>query len=275
MAVGAAQTFFKILFEIAKIFSNFIVPLHSEMVNDKRHIISKLQKDILQWEGFVPGQATDAERFGLGMIENAFPNGVFPTGTIHEFLTPTPETAAASGGFIGGLLGRLMHNEGICVWTAVSRKVFPPALKRFGVDPGRVIFIDVKNEQDALWVTEEALKCEGLSAVVAELQELSFAQSRRLQLAVEKSRVTGFILRSDLKKLCTTTCVARWQIEPIPSKTEEGMPGVGFPRWQVELLKVRNGKPGMFRLGWSPGGFVPIDEPVSEMPAPVSIRKIV
>jgi len=243
------------------------------MLGDKKHIISKLQKDILQWQGFKPGQATDAQRFGLGALEAAFPNGVFPTGAIHEFLTPTNETAAASGGFMSGLLGLLMHHEGICVWIGISRRVFPPALKAFGVEPDRVIFIDVKNEQEALWVTEEALKCEGLSAVVAELRELSFAQSRRLQLAVEKSRVTGFILRTDLQKLCTTTCVARWQIEPIPSYAETGMPGVGFPHWQVELLKVRNGNPGVFQFGWSPDGFVPVGTEISDMPVLVPTRK--
>ena len=37
-----------------------------------------------------------------------------------------------------------------------------------------------------LWVIEEALKCEGLAAVIGEIKELSFTQSRRLQLAVEK-----------------------------------------------------------------------------------------
>src|SRR6185312_10560043 len=121
------------------------------MLGDKKHIISKLQKDILQWQGFKPGQATDAQRFGLGALEAAFPNGVFPTGAIHEFLTPTNETAAASGGFMSGLLGLLMHHEGICVWIGISRRVFPPALKAFGVEPDRIIFIDVKNEQEALW----------------------------------------------------------------------------------------------------------------------------
>jgi protein ImuA len=29
------------------------------------------------------------------------------------------------------------------------------------------------------------------------------------------------------------------------------MPGLGFPRWQVELLKVRNGNPGSFILEWA------------------------
>ena len=29
------------------------------------------------------------------------------------------------------------------------------------------------------------------------------------------------------------------------------MPGVGFPRWQVDLLKVRNGNPGSWTVEWS------------------------
>jgi protein ImuA len=33
------------------------------------------------------------------------------------------------------------------------------------------------------------------------------------------------------------------------------MPGLGFPRWQVELLKVRNGNPGTFVLEWAGEGF--------------------
>lgn len=41
-------------------------------------------------------------------------------------------------------------------------------------------------------VMEEALKCGGLAAVVGEVQDISFTASRRLQLAVEQSGVTGF-----------------------------------------------------------------------------------
>ena len=109
-----------------------------------------------------------------------------------------------------------------------------------------------------------ALKCGGVAAVIAELREITFAQSRRLQLAVEESKVTGFILRNDLQKLSTTTCVARWQVTPIPSVLEEGMPGVGHPRWQVDLLRVRNGSPGSWQLEWSPGGFLPVEETVAK-----------
>ena len=98
------------------------------------------------------------------------------------------------------------------------------------------------------------MKCNGLAAVVCELQELSFTSSRRFQLAVEESAVTGFILRVNPRKLSTTACVTRWQISSLPSEATE-LPGVGFPNWNVELLKVRNGKPDSWQVEWAAGKF--------------------
>jgi protein ImuA len=230
------------------------------MSENKEAIISQLKKDILLWQGFKPPTACRKEHIGLGHIEDAFPNAVFPKGALHEFLTEAPEHAAASAGFISGLLHALMQEGGACLWISVSRTIFPPSLKAFGVEPDRIIFIDLRQEKDVLWAMEEALKCEGLSAVVAEVSDINLTASRRLQLAVEKSKVTGFILRTDPRKLSTTACVARWRITPLPSVLEAGMPGVGFPRWTVELLKVRNGNPGTWQMEWAAGSFRTVKE---------------
>ena len=108
----------------------------------------------------------------------------------------------------------------------------------------------MQREKDVLWVTEEALKCSGIAAVICETRQLSFMDSRRLQLATEQSHVTGFILRKDAKVVNTTACAARWTVKPMRSKLRPGMPGVGFPRWQVDLLKVKNGQPGSWTLEW-------------------------
>ncbi len=197
---------------------------------------------------------------GLGPVESAFPFGVFPTGAIHEFLSTQPEHQSACSGFITALLKVLMQHGGACLWISTSRTLFPPALKSFGIEPDQIIFIDLKREKEVLWVTEEALKCNGLSAVVAEIGEVSLTTSRRLQLASEQSGVTGFVLRNDLRKLNTTSCIARWKITSIPGSSEDGMPGVGFPRWNIELLKVRNGNPGAWKMEWSADHFIAIEE---------------
>src|SRR5689334_7885982 len=99
-----------------------------EQVNSKQEIIRKLQKEILLLQGFKPVSEETARFAGLGVIEAAFPNAVFPTGTLHEFLTTVPEHAAACGGFITGLLSVLMIRGGACLWISRSRKLFPAAL---------------------------------------------------------------------------------------------------------------------------------------------------
>lgn len=230
----------------------------------KKEIVQKLQQDILLWQGFKPRSTGQAERIGLGEIEESFPGGVFPKKAIHEFITISPEHLAASDGFIAGLLSILMKGGAACVWVSTSRNLFPASLSLFNVEPDRIIFMDVQTEREVLWITEEALKCEGLAAVVSEVNDLSLIESRRLQLAVENSGVTGFILRKDGNKSASTVATARWKISPLPSAAEEGMPGLGFPRWQVELLKVRNGNPGTFILEWAGDRF----EEVRKVEAP-------
>lgn len=228
------------------------------MSTAKQDIIQELRRDLMLLQGFKPPTAETIDP-GLGPVTAAFPHGVFPTGAIHEFLSTGAENAAASGGFAAGLAASLMARGGACVWMSCGRKVFPPALKAFGIEPDQLIFVDLKKEKQALWAMEEALKCEGLAAVVGELREISFTASRRLQLAVEHSRVTGLLLRQDPRQLNPIACVARWRITPLPSEPGANMPGLGFPRWNVELSKVRNGRPGIWQMEWSAGRFHPLE----------------
>lgn len=226
----------------------------------KKELIERLQKDILQWEGYRPPSASTRQMMGLGQIEAAFPNGVFPIGAVHELVCNSSEQAAASGGLVTGILSLLLREGGICVWIGRARRLFAPALANFGVAPHKVIFISLLKDKDTLWVMEEALKCPGLTAVVCELRDMDFKQSQRFQRAVEQSRVTGFVLRNAADKPGSTACAARWRITSLPSTALGGLPGLGFLRWQVDLLKVRNGQTGSWTLEWQDKRFVPIQE---------------
>lgn len=223
-------------------------------------IITELQTDILRLEGYKSHRNSELD-LGLGALSEAFPNSIFPLGAVHEFLSAKTEDASATCGFISGLLSSLMGVSGTTLWISSFRTIFPPALKSFGVHPDRVIFIDLKKEKDILWAMEEALKCGALTAVIGELREIDFTASRRLQLAVEQSQVTGFILRHHARIVNTTACISRWRISPLPSipvgNSMDALPGIGFPQWRVELLKIRNGKTGMWNISWMNGRFVP------------------
>lgn len=235
------------------------------MLSERANIISQLQKDILLLQGYKPGNNTAVD-VGLGPIKDVFPNGSFPLGAVHEFLSAGAEAAAATSGFIAGLLAGLMGSCGTTLWISSARTLFPPALRNFGIQPDRFIFIDLQKEKHTIWAMEEALKCGALTAVVGEMQEISFTASRRLQLAVEESQVTGFILRNNPRKLNTTACVSRWKITPLPSESVDDLPGIGFPQWKIELLRIRNGRPGIWEIKWEDGRFQPVYKSTSILP---------
>ncbi len=238
----------------------------------KNGMFNRLQEDILALQGFRAPAGARKIDFGLGDMDASFPNHTFPTGAVHEFISSDPESAAATTGFMAALLGKLMGEYGICLWIGIRPMVFAAALKAFGVEPHRVIFIDLSKEKDVVWAVEEALKCESLAAVIGELREITFTESRRLQLAVEHSRVTGFLHRCNPRAVNTLACVSRWQITPMASQLEEGMPGVGHPCWRVQLQKIRNGEPGKWEMQWVSGRFECLRKEVTETP-PVYLRQ--
>lgn len=226
-----------------------------KMIDSKADIIARLKREILPLQGIRTASKNCALDAGIGAIKNAFPNKSFPLGAIHEFIVAGEPDGAATCGFIAGIISSLMQVNEALIWISSSRTVFPPALKSFGISPDKIIFIDLQKEREVLWVLEEALKCVGLSAVLCEMPELNFNASRRLQLAVEQSGVTGFIIRRNPRSVNITACVTRWQVSSVQSESANDLPGVGFPRWNVELLKVRNGTPGKWQIEFAAGQF--------------------
>ncbi len=203
-------------------------------------------------QGFKPASAGTGNLVFKGAIRSAFPTNDLPTGALHELCSSSQEENSASTGFLAAMLSGLMRGGGACLWIRSNVIIYPHALCSFGIKPEKIIFLDTRSEKEKLWVMEEALKCDALVSVVGEIQDLSFTQSRRFQLAVEQSKVTGFLLRHKPKNLATAS-VTRWKINHAKSHHDHDLPGVGFPRWNVELLKVRNGKPGNWLMEYRSG----------------------
>ena len=264
------------------------------MKGSKADIKAQLQRSILLMQGFKPATNDIDVNTGLHFIQNSFPNSRFPIGVTHEFFCNNIEEVSASCAFASAIVSTLMKKGGLSFWISSFQNIFPPALQLFGINPEKIIFLHLKNEKEKLWAMEEALKCDALSFVIGEINEISFTESRRFQLITEKSKVTGFIIRRNPKNLSTAS-VTRWHIKPAHSQFEnfnqpllgtdkifvenfkvkslheyqknypdfdtKGMPGVGYPKWDVTLLKVRNGKPGNWKIQWRKEKFVLIDQP--------------
>src|SRR5690606_28217697 len=178
----------------------------------KSELIKQLKAEIMALEKFPTPKPDQQHSLGLGPIEAASSGTGFPVGVLYELISRDGGGAASTNGFIDALLGKLMHPNDYCLWISHQRTLFPPGLAKFGLQPDHFIFIDLQMEKEVLWAVEQALKCGALRAVVAELKEVSFAQSQRLQLAVEKSRVTGFIHRYQPMSEHALACATRWKI---------------------------------------------------------------
>jgi protein ImuA len=215
--------------------------------------LEELRKVILPLQGLShkPGRAVMNMHWGA--IANAFPKKTFPIGAMHEMITNSAADAAATAGFISCIAGALMQDGGAAIWIGTQRDIFPAALAQFNIAPHHLIFIQLKKEKELLWASEEALKCNGVAAVITEIDHLNFMQSRRLQLAVEESAVTGFIFRRSQKNIQTTACVSRWKISAAKTNLENNLPGIGYPAWQIDLLKMRGGSTGSWMIEWRNG----------------------
>jgi len=235
--------------------------------------IARLQQDILCLQGQRPATDPSAGKVALGPVLDAFPQKIFPTGAVHEYISDSPAATAVTTGFIAGILSNLMQNGRLGIWISPEKNIFPPGLKLFGLEPDRILFINIKKEKDICRAMEIALQAEGLAGVVCELPDLNFTVSRRLQLTVEKSGVTGFVVRPRLLQRHPTACVSRWRINPLPGYLPDEIPGVGFPCWQVELEKIRGGRPGSWQLVWIDGHFQELPD-ASAISSQTRLRKI-
>lgn len=224
----------------------------------KADVLARLRGEVARLERSVSGVMPKGLRFAPS-LDACFETGALPLGAIHEFVAANREEKAAANGFIAALLGRLPDASGL-VWITKRISVFPPGLAMFGLDCERIAFIELRREQDILWAAEEALRCKGVSAVVADIANIDLTASRRLQLAAEHSGAVAFLMRVAPKSLVSTACASRWSVRHAASLPPDGLPGVGFPRWDIELLKVRNGRTGTFTLEWRGTEFVELSK---------------
>jgi protein ImuA len=104
---------------------------------------------------------------------------------------------------------------------------------------------------------EECLRERAIGLVCAEIDTLGLAASRRLQLAAAAGGTTGLLLRGDAGAPPPTASVTRWRVVAAPAFD------FTVPRWRVELLRARNGRPRHWLLEWRHD---------SDLPAPDASR---
>jgi protein ImuA len=164
--------------------------------------------------------------------------------------------AALGGGFVMAAVHELVvANEGapaasVALWTATQaagrqkwilyidtrHELYPPAVAQLGVPLGRLMVVRASRAADALWVCEQALRCQAVAAVVLPLRSIDAYASRRLQLAAEAGGSLGLLICQD-QRGGHTFAASRLRIEPLIGPE-------GARQVRITVLKLREGRPG-------------------------------
>ncbi|MGN8154950.1 damage-inducible mutagenesis protein [Agrobacterium tumefaciens] len=216
-----------------------------QVITDLRDRISSIQGEGVTKAGCLP--------FGVAQIDAILPGGGLAYGALHEFAGGGSGTVdgAAAALFAAGIAAR---TKGPIVWCLTRPDLFFPALAQAGLHPRRVIFVESDKEEDVAASMEEALSFGGLGAVVGEMVRLPMVVSRRLQLVAERTGTMALVVRrwrrqteaSDFGQ--PTAATTRWRVGVLPSESLP-VPGIGRPRWYLELLRSRAGECREFCVG--------------------------
>ncbi|THD61884.1 protein imuA [Phenylobacterium sp.] len=193
--------------------------------------------------------------FGDPRIDGCLPGGGLPLGRWHEVCGEglEVETAAAPAAFTALLVAPLAR-RGEVVWVLRRDDLWAPGLVGLGFPPERLIQVCARDEAEALSVMEDALATVGVAAVVGEVEAADLTAGRRLQLACEKQRATGFLIRrrpyggTARREATGSAAATRWRVASAPSEPPAAAFGLGDPRFRVALERCRGGRTGAWLM---------------------------
>lgn len=188
--------------------------------------------------------------FGVAGIDGRLPGGGLALGALHEVAGGgnAATDGAAAALFAAGIAAR---TKGKILWCVTRQDLFAPALSQVGLAPDRVIYVDACDEKSVFACFEEGVRHGGLGAVVAEVAKLSMTSSRRLSLAAEASGTMAIAIHRWRRQTEAadfgqpTASATRWRVSALPSAPLP-VPGVGRPRWLLELIRCRAGESADF-----------------------------
>jgi protein ImuA len=174
---------------------------------------------------------------------------------LHEIAaaSATLNDDAAATLFVAGIAARFAASKKAEIFWALSRfDLYAPGLEQVGLGPDRIFYAQGLKDSAVLAMAEDALRDGSLACVIAEVKAADQTATRRLQLAAADGKTPMLLFRRHrLRERCPlislSSAMTRWRIGCAPSEPLPH-PGIGRPRWSVELVRQRNGNPFSLEL---------------------------
>lgn len=227
------------------------------MVSDKTAQLDALRTQIQTIEG-LPRPNEEVLPLGLEAIDDVLPWGGLPLSCLHHVVGGDEALGrhgfAAPASTFAAVLASRLKDRGAVLWCVPRYKaadtLYGPALAMLGLDEDSVVFARTKDETEAQWAMEEGLGCPDVAVVLGSLSTpLSLTAERRLQLAAERGRTTGFLLQPGPATTSASAAVTRWRVTAQPSAPPPWQ-GLGRARWTLTLDRCRQGNAHSWTVEW-------------------------
>ncbi|MFQ5489523.1 MAG: ImuA family protein [Phycisphaerae bacterium] len=187
----------------------------------------------------------------LNPLDRALPHGGLPVGAVTEIFSAAPGTGAST---LAYRIARAVAGPSRAILVVDTRGDFyPPAAWQLGLAPRQLLVVRARQARSVLWALNQALRCPAVAAVLADVDCLTDADSRRLQLAAEAGRTVGLLLRPSPNSRRSFAAV-QMLVEPVPTDDGSNVPLSGTKKrtnaqlrrsrvCRLTLTKVREGMP--------------------------------
>src|SRR5690242_14447540 len=178
----------------------------------RQALVSHLRREVAQLEAGRPPDDDRPISTGVLALDRLLPRGGLKRGTLVEYLS---FTTGGGAGILALAAAREACREGqTLVVLDGQRRFYPPAAAAWGVDLAGLILLRPKNEADALWAFDQALRCTGVGPVWATWDRPDSRDFRRLQLAAASGRTLGILVRPVSRRGEPTWAEVQWLVKP-------------------------------------------------------------
>jgi len=185
-------------------------------------------------------------------------NGGLRRGALHEVFAEGRHNPAATA-FVAGLAARTAMRR-TQLWVRqdfIAREqggLSMQGVAELGLDPRRIVCVQVADMADALRIAADALACPALGTVVMDLwgesARYDLVASRRLTLAAQESGVTCLMMRTAASP-AVSSAETRWVVRSASSLSSSQRQSWGAPVLNAALVRNRHGQTGQWIMEWN------------------------
>lgn len=197
---------------------------------------------------------------GFPELDALMPENGLPTGSVIEWVSDAPGLRATSLAL--KCAARFLHQPGTMAVVDPVNDFHPASVEHLGIPLSRLLVVRPNPEcaghtfgttmlshsdrSNALWALEQLTRCAGVNVVVTWIDRLSSTAQRRLQLAVENSGVTVFLMRPPQALQQSSWADLRFRIRSTTAATatvqshECNLTPTSAAQFSVQLVRSKN-----------------------------------